>query len=314
MQNKKVLVSVIVLTYNQESTISRTIESILAQKTKYSYEIVIGEDCSVDKTRTICEKFADDYPNVHLLPKESNKGVVRNYFDAFRKTKGKYIMGCAGDDWWHNDMKIQTQIDYMISHPDCCLVFGNIIKFNKSKHCYISKANGIGELTLEELMLTNPIPAVTMCYLRDIIRDEEIDNILNKQFLMEDYPLILFAAMRGKVHGIPDTLATYTVAENSISNSANLEKKEKFEENVLNLRLYFKNKYDIKNISADRIYDSFYLSLAINGIRYGDKGYCIKNLYKIKEKRLSDYLKLLLCYMPYGFAYMRYYMKDLIIR
>ncbi|MDE6489151.1 MAG: glycosyltransferase, partial [Paramuribaculum sp.] len=41
-------VSVIVVTYNQESTIGRTLESILAQKCDFDFEIIVGEDASSD--------------------------------------------------------------------------------------------------------------------------------------------------------------------------------------------------------------------------------------------------------------------------
>jgi glycosyltransferase involved in cell wall biosynthesis len=55
-------VSILILTYQQEKTISETIESIVAQKTEYSFEIIIGEDCSRDRTREICEQYAKQNP------------------------------------------------------------------------------------------------------------------------------------------------------------------------------------------------------------------------------------------------------------
>ena len=50
----KPLLSVIICTYNQENTISQTIESVLSQLCDFSYEIIIGEDCGNDETRSIC--------------------------------------------------------------------------------------------------------------------------------------------------------------------------------------------------------------------------------------------------------------------
>ncbi len=46
-------ISVIVVTYNQEHTIARTLDSILAQRTAAAYEIVIGDDCSTDGTEAV---------------------------------------------------------------------------------------------------------------------------------------------------------------------------------------------------------------------------------------------------------------------
>ena len=50
-------ISVGVITYNQESTIRQTLDSILMQRGDFDLEIVIGEDCSTDNTRTICEEY-----------------------------------------------------------------------------------------------------------------------------------------------------------------------------------------------------------------------------------------------------------------
>ena len=107
-------VSVIVLTYNQETTIKRTIDSILNQQTTYPFKIYIGDDGSSDSTRLICEEYVkNNADKIYLLPKAANKGVVKNYFDVLSYCNGDYVMACAGDDWWHTPNKIQLQVDYM---------------------------------------------------------------------------------------------------------------------------------------------------------------------------------------------------------
>ena len=70
-------VSVIVLSYNQVNTISRTLDSILAQIVDFSFEIIIGDDASYDGTRNICEQYAAKYPLcIKLIDKSTNNGVV----------------------------------------------------------------------------------------------------------------------------------------------------------------------------------------------------------------------------------------------
>lgn len=49
----KIVVSVYMITYNHEKYIAQALESALMQKTKFDFEIVIGEDCSTDGTRAI---------------------------------------------------------------------------------------------------------------------------------------------------------------------------------------------------------------------------------------------------------------------
>ena len=55
MENKinGLMFSVAVITYNQEKYIAQTLDSIINQRHNYSYEIVVGDDCSSDGTREI---------------------------------------------------------------------------------------------------------------------------------------------------------------------------------------------------------------------------------------------------------------------
>ena len=68
----KPTISVIVVTYNQEATIGRTLDSILMQQCHVPYEIVIGEDCSSDQTLAVCEQYAEKHPDkIRLLANAS---------------------------------------------------------------------------------------------------------------------------------------------------------------------------------------------------------------------------------------------------
>lgn len=60
-------VSVIVLTYNQEKLIGRTLDSIIAQECDFPFEIIVGEDCSTDGTLTVCREYEARYPGIIRL-------------------------------------------------------------------------------------------------------------------------------------------------------------------------------------------------------------------------------------------------------
>ncbi len=68
------------VTYNHEEYIAQAIEIAIMQKTNFDYEIVIGEDCSTDRTRMICLDFQKRYPNkIRLLLPEKNLGMIPNF-------------------------------------------------------------------------------------------------------------------------------------------------------------------------------------------------------------------------------------------
>ena len=118
------LVSVICATYNHEAHIAQAINSFLAQKTTFPFEIVIGEDYSTDKTRDICLKYQSKYPNrVKLILQPKNVGAMSNHVSAMQAAQGKYLANCEGDDYWTDQSKLQKQVDYMESHPECSLCF-----------------------------------------------------------------------------------------------------------------------------------------------------------------------------------------------
>ena len=138
---KKPLVSVIVITYNQEKYIRECIESILAQKGDFEFEIIIGEDCSTDKTREICKKLQAQNPqHIKLLLQDNNQGLMKNYLSTLELCRGKYIAQIAGDDYWNNPQKLQKQIDILEKNQHIGLVYTDVDFYDqatkKTRHSY----------------------------------------------------------------------------------------------------------------------------------------------------------------------------------
>lgn len=118
-------ISICVITYNHEAYIEQTLNSILEQKTSYSFQVVIGEDCSTDNTRAICERFAANYPDkIKLLPSEKNLGAGANFVRTFNECDGKYLALLEGDDYWIYENKLQEQVDFLEANHDYILCAG----------------------------------------------------------------------------------------------------------------------------------------------------------------------------------------------
>lgn len=116
--------SVYVATYNQERFIRQAIQSVLMQKTNFDYELVIGEDCSQDKTCEIVASFASKYPRkVRALFANKNLGAARNFARAYQACRGEYVAGLDGDDYWTSPDKLQKQVDFLDAHPECSACF-----------------------------------------------------------------------------------------------------------------------------------------------------------------------------------------------
>ena len=121
------LVSVYMITYNHERFVAQAIESVLMQKTEFPVELVIGEDCSTDGTRAICEHYAREYPGrVRLLPSERNLGMQANARRTLEACSGKYIAMCEGDDYWTDPQKLQKQVDILANDSSLAFCFHNV--------------------------------------------------------------------------------------------------------------------------------------------------------------------------------------------
>src|SRR4051812_33144829 len=73
------VVSIAIRSYNHEKFIGQTIDSILMQQIKYSYEIVIADDVSTDRNRDVMLQYQKRYPQkIKLLFQHKNVGHNRN--------------------------------------------------------------------------------------------------------------------------------------------------------------------------------------------------------------------------------------------
>lgn len=113
------ILSVGILTYNQEKYIRQCLDAVLMQKVDFEYEIVVGDDASSEGTQDILREYGAKYPGKFvLLLGEKNEGISMNYKKVLSTCKGKYIALCEGDDYWTDVHKLQVQVDFLEKHPD----------------------------------------------------------------------------------------------------------------------------------------------------------------------------------------------------
>lgn len=237
--------SIVIITYNQEKYIAQTLDSILNQKHKYNYEIVIGEDCSTDNTKKIIEEYVEKYPDIiKPLYNNPNKGLINNYFNVINHCQGKYIMECAGDDYWLQN-KVKNQIQFMKTHPNVGMCYGKAIIFDDKNEKLTQKTIGSKLCKFENLMIENGIPALTVCIQNSLLKKyiSEI-NPTEKKWLMEDFPLWLWISKESTIHYINQKFGVYRLQHSSLSHFDNSENAKRFNESCIEIREYFADKYN----------------------------------------------------------------------
>lgn len=132
---KQPKVSICMIAYNNEMHIAQAIESVLNQQTNFNYEIVIGEDCSSDRTREICNEYAINYPDkIRLFLRERQEAkntkyqlpMMHNFIETLNACQMEYIALLEGDDYWTDPLKLQKQVDFLDGHPESSTCFHNV--------------------------------------------------------------------------------------------------------------------------------------------------------------------------------------------
>lgn len=119
--------SVCIIVYNCEDFIAQTLDGVLAQRTNFDFEVVVGEDCSTDSSGRIIADYQKRYPNlIRPIFRDKNLGMVRNFAETVRACQGRYIAMLDGDDFWNSPLKLQKQADFLDSHPECSGCYHNV--------------------------------------------------------------------------------------------------------------------------------------------------------------------------------------------
>lgn len=132
-KSNEILVSVVVITYGHEKYIREALDSILMQKVNFKYEIIVGEDCSPDKTREILKEYEKNYPDEFvMIYRDKNIGARKNSYDVHMMCKGKYIAFLESDDYWIDKNKLQKQVDFLQIHEDFIAVTHKVIVIDEN--------------------------------------------------------------------------------------------------------------------------------------------------------------------------------------
>lgn len=205
-------VSVCMITYNQEKHIKQAVESVMVQEADFEYELVIGEDCSSDKTRKILLELKEKYPNkIRLLLPDENMGMQRNFAATLEACQGQYVALLEGDDYWTCPQKLQKQVDLLDNTPECALCFHSVIRFEEESDQEPTLFPLPGQpfiSTIHELIHGNFIQTCSVMFRRELIINYPTWML---DLSVGDWPLFIFIAQYGDLRFLEDTMAAYRI-------------------------------------------------------------------------------------------------------
>lgn len=116
--------SIIICTYNVDSSVSKTLESVLTQDF-LDYEVVIVDGGSTDNTINLIKKFENKFGGKLRWVSESDKGI----YDAMNKgidmSRGNWLYFLGSGDLFNSE-KVLNLISKKIDDLNCDVIYGNV--------------------------------------------------------------------------------------------------------------------------------------------------------------------------------------------
>ncbi len=214
MADGGVRVSVVVTSYQHERYIADALDSVLNQRTDFSYEILMGDDASTDGTRAIIARYAEAHPDRvrPYLPERNLGGQGKRIFEVLlERSQGDYLAILDGDDYWISPDKLQRQVAFLDEHPECSMCFHNALcryEDGSAPDAPYNNSAQPSELDLGALVDACPVAACS-----PVFRRETIVPLPSWYFDLPwgDWPLYFLAAQHGSIRYLPELMGVYRI-------------------------------------------------------------------------------------------------------
>lgn len=223
----QLLYSILIPVYNVEKYVSECLESVIRQTYK-DFEVIIIDDGSTDRSRSICENYAEKDKRIKVFHQE-NKGLMLTRKQAILKAKGKYCLFLDSDDLYVNDL-LETLDSKLKSHESDIVVFnisrlykGGIIK--ESKKMVENKTILSRKEFLNEFLKTDRMNSIVIKAIKRELIISIIDEVYVKINYAEDFlQTFCFLDRADDIQIINKCLYIYRIRKSSLIHTINLER------------------------------------------------------------------------------------------
>ena len=237
--------------HNHERYIAEAIESVLRQQTSFGVEIVVGEDCSTDRTMAIVRDYERQYPDgIRVVTSAENVGWRRNYRRTIAAARGKYIALLDGDDYFTHRKKLQMQVELLEHYPDVGMCYtrserrdeeGGVTLYPESEDC---------PTTFEAMLRRNPAENCTVVARRELVEEyyAEIRPDEHPEWLTDDLPMWLWFAARSKYMAIDCPMAVHRILKRSVSHDSDYRRRIAFVDSLADISLWYDERYNDRKL------------------------------------------------------------------
>lgn len=228
-------------TFNHSRFIEDALNGFVMQETDFPFVAAIVDDASTDgesqvlrdyyyrcfdnENSTVAYKEETEYGTIlyaqHKVNKNCHFAIVLLKENHFSQKKSKlpyysrwsddvpYIALCEGDDYWTDPLKLQKQVDYLESHPECKMCC-HAVKWETNGVMYDGgcQHNQPCNLSTDEVIRNNGLYIATcsLVYSGELDLDRpEWRKVAN----VGDFPLQILGSLRGDLFFSPEIMGVY---------------------------------------------------------------------------------------------------------
>lgn len=134
---KEILLTIGVPVYNAETTIREVINSLVKDLT-ISYEIIVSDNCSEDRTFEIIKSLLSAGAPISVYQHSSNKGAPSNWNFVLSKARGKYFAWVSADDE-RDENYFEPLIEALERDPQAVLAVPQVVISSRELNCTIGR-------------------------------------------------------------------------------------------------------------------------------------------------------------------------------
>ena len=231
------LISIITPSYNSANYLEDCINSVL-QQTYSNWEMLIVDDASDDKSRSIINRYALQEKRITSILLDNNIGSAAARNLAIDKSNGRYIAFLDSDDSWLPE-KLDVQLRFM-KENNYDFTFSSYNVMSEDGLHHLSKVSAPNKITYNQYLKNTIIGCLT------VMIDKDKFDTIKMPLLRSSHDMALWLDLLrdGKyAYGINQCLANYRVVKTS--NTSNK----------------FKAVYDVWRVYRDYEGFSFFYSL-----------------------------------------------------
>jgi glycosyltransferase involved in cell wall biosynthesis len=196
------LVSIGIPTYNRGTSLTRALESVLAQDYP-DIEVIISDNASTDGTEALCRQAASVDPRIRYFRRTHNEGVSSNFRAVLAAAQGEFFMWLSDDDWL-DPSYLSRCMAVLVSDPSYSVVCGSDRYYREGKFAASGVSLNLNDVSGAERVVSYYRQVAMNGAFYGVMRRALVTTLPFQHVLGADWLVVAGMAFYGKIATLSD--------------------------------------------------------------------------------------------------------------